>query len=134
MQIYVYVLLTGGVVGDLLEDIIPILVANLNPEKDAEVRLKVFSLLSRLVLHADTTVDSTNKFGDFAVVVVKDMVLPNLVWTAGRTASAIRLTAVSCLWALLQSGMLTKEKVHLKILMSESVNKFVLFWVFLHIV
>ena len=103
--------LPGPVVGKHLDDIIPIIVANLQPEKDPELRLKFFSLLSRLVLAAPTTLDSEHHFGEFAVIVARDMILPNCVWKAGRTASAIRATAISCMWALLQSGVLTKEKV-----------------------
>ena len=45
------------------------------------------------------------------MIVVRDMVVPNCVWKAGRVATAIRTTAVSCLWALLQSGVLNKDKV-----------------------
>ncbi|GFO25560.1 dynein assembly factor 5, axonemal-like [Plakobranchus ocellatus] len=101
----------GPVVGKHLDDIIPIIVANLQPEKDPELRLKFFSLLSRLVLAAPTTLDSDNHFGDFAVTVARDMILPNCVWKAGRTASAIRATAISCMWALLQSGALSREKM-----------------------
>ena len=85
---------------------------NLNPEKDPEVRLKFFSLLSRLMMNAPNTLDSQQRFSDFAVVVIKDMIIPNCVWKAGRVAGAIRTTAVSCMWALLQSGILLKEKVH----------------------
>lgn len=98
-------------VGDLLEDVMPILTTNFNPEKDPEVRLKFFSLLSHLMMNCKDTVDSGDKFADFAEIVVKEMILPNCVWRAGRVAGAIRTTAVSCAWALLQSGVLTKEKV-----------------------
>ncbi|XP_005100812.1 dynein assembly factor 5, axonemal [Aplysia californica] len=101
----------GPVVGKHLDDIIPIIVINLHPDKDAELRLKVFSLLSRLIMAAPTTLDSEHHFAEFAVTVLTDVILPNCVWSAGRTAGAIRTTAVSCLWALLQSGALTKEKM-----------------------
>ncbi|XP_041473460.1 dynein assembly factor 5, axonemal-like [Lytechinus variegatus] len=101
----------GEVVGDLLEDIIPILETNLKPDKDAELRLKFFSLLSRLVMSAPVTLDSKDRFRDFSLTVVRTMVLPNCVWHAGRTATAIRTTAVSCLWALLQSEMLTAKQL-----------------------
>lgn len=84
---------------------------NLHTDKDAELRLKFFSLLSRLVMSAGDTLDSTHRFGDFTLIVVRDMVIPNMVWHAGRTAGAIRTIAASCLWALLQSGMLNAEKV-----------------------
>lgn len=102
---------SGPVVGEILDDVMPILTANFHPDKDPEVRLKFFSLLSHLMMNCKDTVDSGEKFADFAEIVVRDMILPNCVWKAGRVASAIRTTAVSCAWALLQSGVLTKEKV-----------------------
>ena len=101
----------GPVVGDLLEEISAIFKCCLNPDKDPEMRLKFFALLSRLVLSSATTINSKNRFGEFAQSFVRDIILPNCVWRAGRTAGAIRTTAVSCLWALLQSGVLTKERV-----------------------
>ncbi|XP_022319894.2 dynein axonemal assembly factor 5-like [Crassostrea virginica] len=101
----------GPVVGDLLDDVVPILVTNLDTDKDPELRLKFFSLLSRLVMSAGSTLDSCHKFGEFAVTVVKDIIIPNCVWKAGRVAGAIRTTATSCVWALLQSGVLNKEKL-----------------------
>ncbi|CAL1545836.1 unnamed protein product [Lymnaea stagnalis] len=101
----------GPVVGRHLDDIIPVIITNLDPNKDPELRLKFFSLLSRLVLSAPSTLDSEHRFEEFATTVVRDMILPNCVWKAGRTAGAIRTTAISCMWALLQSGVLTKEKL-----------------------
>ena len=101
----------GPVVGELLDYIIPMLVANLNADKDPEMRLKFFALLSRLMVNAAGTLDSKQRFGRFAVTVVTDMIVPNCVWRAGRTAGAIRTTAVSCCWALLQSGVLTQAQV-----------------------
>ncbi|XP_077979793.1 dynein axonemal assembly factor 5-like [Glandiceps talaboti] len=101
----------GPVVGEYLDDIILMLKANLNPDKDPELRLKLFSLLSRLVTSTGSTLNSQEKFGDFVVVVVRDMILGNCVWYAGRTAAAVRTIAVSCLWALFQSGLLTNDKL-----------------------
>ena len=51
------------------------------------------------------------RFGNFVVTVVRDMIIPNCVWKAGRVASAIRTTAISCLWALLEGSALSREKV-----------------------
>ncbi|GLD73285.1 dynein assembly factor 5, axonemal [Lates japonicus] len=36
-----------------------------------------------------------------------DVLLPNLVWHAGRTAAAVRTSALSCLLALLHGGAIT---------------------------
>ena len=62
-------------------------------------------------MNAKETLDSRGKFSDVSVIIVKDIIIPNMVWQAGRVASAIRTSAVSCMWALLQSGVLDKEKV-----------------------
>lgn len=93
----------------------PVLVSSMKPTKDPEVRLKFFSLLSKLMMNCGNTLDSRWKFGDFAVTVVRDIIMPNCVWVAGKTAAAIRTTAVSCMWALLQSGVLSKEKVNINV-------------------
>ncbi|XP_033630139.1 dynein assembly factor 5, axonemal-like [Asterias rubens] len=102
---------SGVLVSELLTDIIPVIRVNLHPDKDPELRLKFFSLLSRLVMKAGESEGARLKFGDFSLVVVKEMIVPNCVWHGGRTATAIRTTAISCLWALLQSGLLTAEQV-----------------------
>ncbi|PVD38342.1 hypothetical protein C0Q70_00954 [Pomacea canaliculata] len=101
----------GPVVGELLEEIVAIFKSCLKPEKDPEVRLKSFALLSQLMMNAADTLNSQQRFEEFAVVIVKDVVLPNCVWQAGRTAAAVRTAAVSCLWALLQSSVLTSDKL-----------------------
>jgi len=53
---------TGSVVGHVLDDVVPILRANLQPNKDAEVRSKFLTLLSRLIVNADTTLNSDERF------------------------------------------------------------------------
>lgn len=107
-----HAIISGPIVGEQLDEVMGILVPCLNPKKDAEMRFKFFSLLSHLLMNAKETVDSQGKFGAVSVDVVKDIIIPNMVWQAGRTASAIRTSAVSCLWALLQSGVLEKDKVN----------------------
>ena len=62
-------------------------------------------------MNAKETLDSRGKFSDVSAIIVKDIIIPNMVWQAGRVASAIRTSTVSCMWALLQSGVLDKEKV-----------------------
>lgn len=52
------------------------------------------------------------RFGVFSVILVQDMILPNCVWKAGRTAAAIRTTAVSCLWSLLKNQTISQDQVN----------------------
>lgn len=51
-------------------------------------------------------------FPSYLEIVIKDILAPNLQWHAGRTAAAIRTTAVSCLWALIHCQMLAPEEVN----------------------
>ncbi|KAI8494919.1 HEAT repeat-containing protein 2 [Branchiostoma belcheri] len=102
----------GPVVGDLLPEIIPIMETNVHPDKDHELRLKFFTLLSKLLINAEKTVNASGQFGEFALGVVQRMILVNCVWQAGRTAGAIRTIAVSSLWALLKSGLLSVQQAN----------------------
>jgi len=45
--------------------------------------------------------------------VIRDMIIPNCVWVAGRTAAAVRKAAVACLWAFIRTPtLLTTDQVH----------------------
>lgn len=52
-------------------------------------------------------------FHHYLDTVTKDILVPNLQWHAGKTAAAIRTAAVSCLWALISSEVLSDEQVGL---------------------
>lgn len=66
--------------------------------------------LSRLL----TPLTLCRRFGDEAEKFLCDILLPNLVWHAGRTAAAVRTAALSCLLALLHGGALTAGQVRKK--------------------
>ncbi|XP_031556171.1 dynein assembly factor 5, axonemal-like [Actinia tenebrosa] len=107
------VLLTnaGPVTGQvLLADAMPIFASCFDINRDPEMRLKTFSLMSRLVMDASKSEVSIDAFKEYSLAIVKDMIIPNCVWQTGRTASAVRAAAVSCLWAVLQAGLLTDQQ------------------------
>ncbi|XP_048465834.1 dynein axonemal assembly factor 5-like [Rhincodon typus] len=101
---------SGPVLGESLHEVFPVLKTCLQPGKDPEMRLKVFTVLSKLLLNANETLNSQGHFSSYLEILVRDILVPNLLWHAGRTAAAIRTTAVSCLWALLHSKMITLEQ------------------------
>ncbi|NWH60300.1 DAAF5 factor, partial [Geococcyx californianus] len=102
---------SGPVIGEALDNFILILKTCLQPNKDPQLRLKLFTVLSQLLQQASETVNSQGLFPSYLETVIKDILAPNLLWHAGRTAAAIRTTAVSCLWALVHSEMLSPEEV-----------------------
>ena len=53
----------------------------------------------------------TDRFAEWSVTVIRDMIIPNCIWVAGRTAAAVRKAAVACLWALIRTHILTRDQV-----------------------
>ncbi|NWV57716.1 DAAF5 factor, partial [Daphoenositta chrysoptera] len=102
---------SGPVIGEALDDFILVLKTCLQPDKDPQMRLKVFAVLSQLLQKANETINSQGLFPSYLETVIKDILAPNLQWHAGRTAAAIRATAVLCLWALIHGEMLSPEEI-----------------------
>ncbi|KAG8433049.1 hypothetical protein GDO86_017357 [Hymenochirus boettgeri] len=110
-QFEVIVTESGSVIGEALGVVMPVLQTCLQPTQDPQMRLKVFTMLSKLLLKANETVNSQGQFHCYSETFIKDVLVPNLKWQAGRTAGAIRTVTVSCLWVLLQSEILSHEEV-----------------------
>ncbi|XP_004598224.3 dynein axonemal assembly factor 5 [Ochotona princeps] len=111
LQFCVVVTQAGPAVGEVLPQVMATLRACLQPARDPQMRLKLFSLLSQLLLRPKDTIDSQGQFHEQLETMVKDILAPNLQWHAGKTAAAIRTAAVSCLWALTSSDVLTAQQV-----------------------
>ncbi|XP_040296642.1 dynein assembly factor 5, axonemal [Bufo bufo] len=102
---------SGPVIGEHLNLLIPVLKTCLQQDKEPQMRLKLFTMLSKLLLKASESVNSKGQFHLYCETLIRDILVPNLKWQAGRTAGAIRTIAVSCLWVLLQSEVLSQEEV-----------------------
>uniref|UniRef100_K7F9I7 Dynein axonemal assembly factor 5 n=1 Tax=Pelodiscus sinensis TaxID=13735 RepID=K7F9I7_PELSI len=111
LQLDVIATHSGPVIGEALQDFILVLKTCLQPTKDPSMRLKLFTILSQLLQKANETINSQGKFLSYLEIVIKDILAPNLQWHAGRTAAAIRTTAVSCLWALIYGEMLSPKEI-----------------------
>uniref|UniRef100_A0A8D0G7G5 Dynein axonemal assembly factor 5 n=1 Tax=Sphenodon punctatus TaxID=8508 RepID=A0A8D0G7G5_SPHPU len=111
LQLDVIVTHSGPVIGEALQGFVLILKNCLQPTKDPPMRLKLFTILSQLLQKAKQTINSQGQFHSYLEIVIKDILAPNLQWQAGRTAAAIRTTAVSCLWALIYSEMLSPKEI-----------------------
>ncbi|NXY75868.1 DAAF5 factor, partial [Glareola pratincola] len=111
LQLDVIATHSGPVIGEALNNFILILKTCLQPNKDPQMRLKLFTVLSQLLQKGSETVNSQGLFPSYLETVIKDILAPNLQWHAGRTAAAIRTTAVSCLWALIHCEILPPEEI-----------------------
>uniref|UniRef100_UPI0037E7320A dynein axonemal assembly factor 5-like n=1 Tax=Semicossyphus pulcher TaxID=241346 RepID=UPI0037E7320A len=107
LQLHVIVTQSGPVIGEFVSQLMPLLHSCLQPDKDTEMRMSIFTMLAKLLLDASNTLDSQGYFHDESERFLCDILLPNLVWQAGRTAAAVRTSALSCLLALLHGGGIT---------------------------
>ncbi|KPJ08314.1 HEAT repeat-containing protein 2 [Papilio machaon] len=95
----------GYAMGSQLHLLAPLLRESLaTPQVDPEVKLKVFTALSTVLLRRQTNFSKcdTDKLESFLNIVIEEIIVPNLVWAPGRTAEAIRTAAAACLCSALQ--------------------------------
>uniref|UniRef100_A0A8C6NH69 Dynein axonemal assembly factor 5 n=1 Tax=Nothobranchius furzeri TaxID=105023 RepID=A0A8C6NH69_NOTFU len=109
LQLQIIVMQSGPVIGEFVSQLMPLLHSCLQPDKDTEMRMMIFTMLAKLLLDANNTLDSKGHFREESEKFVCDILLPNLVWRAGRTAGAVRTSALSCLLALLHGGSITSH-------------------------
>uniref|UniRef100_A0ACB8FLK2 Uncharacterized protein n=1 Tax=Sphaerodactylus townsendi TaxID=933632 RepID=A0ACB8FLK2_9SAUR len=110
LQLDVIATHSGPAIGEALEELFLILKTCLQTSKDPLMRLKLFSTFSQLLQEPNKTINSQGQFCNYLEIMIKDILAPNLQWQGGRTAAAIRTTAVSCLWALIYSELLSPEE------------------------
>ncbi|XP_059204870.1 dynein axonemal assembly factor 5-like [Centropristis striata] len=107
LQLHIIVVQSGPVIGEFVSQLMSLLCCCLQPDRDPEMRMSTFTMLAKLLLDAANTLDSQGHFRDQSEKFLCDVLLPNLVWRAGRTAGAVRTSALSCLLALLHGGTVT---------------------------
>uniref|UniRef100_A0A3Q2WTL2 Dynein axonemal assembly factor 5 n=2 Tax=Haplochromis burtoni TaxID=8153 RepID=A0A3Q2WTL2_HAPBU len=107
LQLHIVVIQSGPVIGEFLSQLMPLLHNCLQPNRDPEMRMSIFTMLAKLLLDANKTLDSQGCFHDDSERFLSDILLPNLVWHAGRIAAAVRTSALSCLLAVLHGGAIT---------------------------
>uniref|UniRef100_UPI003AAF52D3 dynein axonemal assembly factor 5 n=1 Tax=Centroberyx gerrardi TaxID=166262 RepID=UPI003AAF52D3 len=107
LQLHVIAVQSGPVMGEFVGQLMPLLRSCLHPDRDPEMRMSIFTMLAKLLLDSANTLDSQGRFHDESEMFLCEVLLPNLVWHAGRTAAAIRTSALSCLLALLHGGAVT---------------------------
>lgn len=98
---------SGSAMGAQLHLIAPLLKECLAvPKVDPEVKLKIFTTLSTVLLQGQMNFSKCDKdkLEAFLNIVIEEVIMPNLVWSAGRTAEAIRTAAVACLCSALQDN------------------------------
>ena len=102
----------GSVLGhypDLVMSIFHQVLNRENQAVEAEMKLKLFLTLSRLLLDLKNTLDSKNEFKSLALKIVTDLIIPAIKWQGGRKAEAVRIAATSSLYSVFQSGSISPK-------------------------
>jgi dynein assembly factor 5 len=89
--------------------ILPPLAAMLDPKADLTLRLTALSLFDHLLSSSDFC--AAPEWGEMAEHAFAAMLLPNVVWRAGKPAEHVRLAAYLCLEKLLATGHVTAEQL-----------------------
>ena len=88
----------------------------MNPDRDPEVRNQCLLIIANLLQFIDTTDTTTTTISPYLAILINECILPNMQWKAGRTAAAIRATAIATLWSLFQAKSFSFEQVRLIII------------------
>ncbi|KAK0086124.1 hypothetical protein PV325_003706 [Microctonus aethiopoides] len=93
----------------------PILETTMNKDSDSELRLKLFIILSDFFMHRDEILKEMKEPSNFVEKFLVNILIPGLIWSAGKIAEALRTAATGCLCALIDESnhneMIDKNKV-----------------------
>lgn len=75
-----------------------------NPNKDAQLRTRFILLIPEIFV--SSAKDADQKFlKTYLDEILKEMLIPNVVWKAGRSASAVRLSTTASILLLIQNDI-----------------------------
>lgn len=91
-----------GLGNEILTNVMSILKTCLNPNKDIQMRTNFLLLIPELF---SSTCESSEKnfLHNCFEEILNQMIIPNIVWKAGRSAGALRMTACASLVLLMQN-------------------------------
>lgn len=96
------------VLPELVDDLIEVMCCCLNPDKEDQLRMRMMAMLVALLSqHMSKT--AVHPLRHNSLLLLKKIVIPNLVWKAGRIAKSIRFSAISTAWSLFQCGCISDE-------------------------
>jgi hypothetical protein len=98
-----------------LDDIVHILTIVTDIERDAEVRNQCLLIIAHLMEFIDQPDTNRTIIGQHLTVIIDRCILPNMRWKAGRTAAAIRATAIATLWSIFQAKSFEFQQVDIQI-------------------
>lgn len=81
-----------------------------NKDADPELKLRHFILLSEYFSNNQNLHRYIEDSHKFVSTILEELIIPALIWTAGRAAETIRTAAVCCLCAILQNRIIDPDE------------------------
>lgn len=85
-----------------------IVAANVDVEKDYELRMDMLALVEHFLLQKD--LHSTIVF--YSEIILKMILLPSIQWRAGKPNCSVRKAAIVCSIKLVESQLIEKDKLY----------------------
>ncbi|KAL6268464.1 hypothetical protein P5V15_001597 [Pogonomyrmex californicus] len=92
--------------------VLSILKETMDKNADPEVKLRHFILLSKYFLNNQALHRYIEDPRKFVNTIIEELIVPALIWAAGRAAEAIRTAAVCCLCAVLQNKIINLDEIN----------------------
>ncbi|XP_066582269.1 dynein axonemal assembly factor 5 [Prorops nasuta] len=92
------------IIANNMDMVLPILEKTMNSNADPELKLKHFILLSDYFINNRDSFHQINNLNIFIHSILDQCIIPGLVWSAGRSAEAIRTAAICCFCALFENN------------------------------
>jgi dynein assembly factor 5 len=92
---------SGELIGQRLDIIISNFIKLFNVERDFETRIRMFSLLYKLLTTEPLSLNSTHQLPLYSKKIIIDIFIANGIWRAGKKASVIRSKDMECFLAFL---------------------------------
>ena len=102
--IFTKLLIECGLSDTVLDPVLHILKLTLNPNKDAQMRTRFLLLIPEIF---------SNKFLPKSFEsIINGMIMPNIIWKAGKSANAVRMSAVPSLALIMQIDIIKSIHVN----------------------
>ena len=99
-----------GLSKEILDQVVFILKKSVDPNKDPQLRSKYLLLIPE-VFSINVSQSANELFQSCFEEIINNMIVPNIVWKAGRAAAAVRTSAIASLLMIIQSDAIKTVEV-----------------------
>ena len=106
----------------MIDQVLAILKSSLDPSKEPELKTRFLLLIPDIFSSSSNRTSVSKELGQdnkknafylakCVEIIINDMILPNIIWKAGRSASAVRMTAIASLALIMQEEIVRNINV-----------------------